>query len=154
MFASGTWKPNNHFILQMLYLSRRLLSPVWSWFKMMTMCEILHSKQIKNHLNSHPNSQVLKYGTLSPQPLKEKSKSRWGGPTKLSVREITACMNKGTETASHPGENLHCAYVCTQHQAEGAFNPASCSENDHHQVHFLQIKSLEFMGESYELSRF
>lgn len=60
MFPSGSWKPNNHFILQMLYLSRKLLSPMWSWFKMMTMCVILHSKQIKNPLNTHPNSQVLK----------------------------------------------------------------------------------------------
>lgn len=41
--------------------------------------------------------------------------------------------------------NIRLKVHLTQHPA---------SENDHHQVHFLQIKSLEFMGESYELSRF
>lgn len=63
---------SNHFILEMLYLSRKLLSLMWGWFKMMTTCVILHSKEIKNHLELLPNSQALKQGTLPPRPLKEK----------------------------------------------------------------------------------
>lgn len=123
MFASSSWKLSNHFILEMLYLSRKLLSPIWGWFKTMT-CVILHSKQIKISLNSHPKSQALKQGTLPPEPLKEES--RWGGPTKLSVRQIRASMSKGTETDSHPGDDLHCTSVRIQHQSEAAFNSVPC----------------------------
>lgn len=69
------------------------------------------------------------------------------------MRHIAAYMSKGAETAIQETTSIVHTYAhnigvkvhLTQHPA---------SENDHHQVHFLQTKSLGFMGESYELSRF
>lgn len=59
-------------------------------------------------------------------------------------------MSEGRERDIHPGDKLYCTYAyevrskihLTQHPV---------AENDQCQVYCLQIKSLVFMGESYEL---
>lgn len=71
-------------------------------------CDIAF-KTSKKPLELPPKLPSPKTRNTAPKATKGKVRVKVGRPSKISVREITAYMSKGTETDHHPGDDLHCA---------------------------------------------
>lgn len=133
VFASPSWKPSNHSVLEMSYTPREPLSPIWGCFKMTTTWYCSQNKP--TNANPNPNPNTLTQGTLHPKQLKEES--RWGAPLTSVWGRSPTYTSQGRETDIHPGDKLSCTYAYEVRWKVHLTQPPA-SENE--QCHVLQPK--------------
>lgn len=109
-FVSTSWKHSNQAVLGIIGLQYpENLSPIWGWFKLITVGYCSQQPQpTKIKQNHHHKNTTKQQVSAPPKRLKQKEESRWRGPTHLSVREITNISEQRKRSRHPPRRQLYC----------------------------------------------